>query len=137
MQEPQGISFFNIKSGDTHHCKSEPQIQAYINSSDMGINASRDQDYGWRLAPEWVKAVKNYRSNDLKMETLTAKNGGHRVTTPQILYAIYGEQVRAYDQRVEDESSPYEEAYVQEISSTKTSKNTKDVVEDTTKSSKQ
>ena len=42
--EPKGIGFYNIKTGKTNYAKLEPQIQAYINSSDMGINASRGQD---------------------------------------------------------------------------------------------
>lgn len=113
---PKGIAFFNIRSGDTHYLRLEAQIQAYINSSDMGINASRDQDFGWRLAPEWVKAVKDFRRNDAKMETLTSRNGGQKVTTPQILYAIYGEQLRAAQERAEEEESPFEEEYLAQIS---------------------
>lgn len=115
--QPKGIAFFNIKSGDTHYLRLEAQIQAYINSSDMGINASREQDFGWRLAPDWVKAVKKFRRNEAKMETLTQRNGGQRVTTPQILYAIYGEQLRAAQERADEEDAPFEEEYLQEISS--------------------
>jgi hypothetical protein len=116
LQEPKGVPFFSIRSGDTHYAKMEAQIQAYINSSDMGINASRDQDFGWRLGPEWVKKVKAYRRDEAKMERLTDKNGGKRPTVPQILYAIYGEQVRNYYQRKEEESAPFEDQYQQEIS---------------------
>lgn len=114
-KEPQGVPFFNIKTGETHYAKMEAQIQAYINSSDMGINASRDQDFGWRLGPDWVKKVKQYRRSDEKMERLRSKNGDQKPTTPQILYAIYGEQVRSYYDRQEEEGSPYEEQYLQEI----------------------
>jgi len=58
MEEPKGIGFFNTKTGKTHYAKMDAQIQAYLNSSDMGINASRGQDFGWRLEPEWIKKVK-------------------------------------------------------------------------------
>jgi hypothetical protein len=119
---PKGIGFFNIKTGDTHYCRLEPQIQAYINSSDMGINASRDQDFGWRLEPEWVKKVKDFRRNEIKMERLVSRNGGQKVTTTQILYAIYGEQVRVYNQQLEDEESPFEEEYLQNVSNVTTKK---------------
>lgn len=115
MQEPQGIPFFNIKSGETHYCKLEPTIQAYINSSDMGINASRDQDFGWRLGKDWVKAVKAFRRNEQKMQFLISRNSGQKVTTTQILYAIYGEQVRAFEQVQEDEAAPFEEEYLKAI----------------------
>ncbi len=114
--EPKGIGFYNIKDGTTNYAKLEPQIQAYINSSDMGVNASRGQDYGWRLEPEWVKKVKAFRRDETKMGVLVARNGGQKVTTTQILYAIYGEQLRAAEERAEDESSPFEEQYLQDIS---------------------
>lgn len=115
--QPKGIGFYNIKSGETHYARLEPQIQAYINSSDMGINASRDQDFGWRLEPEWVKKVKAFRRNETKMQFITDRNGGQKVTTTQILYAIYGEQLRAAAERAEEEENPFEEEYLQQISS--------------------
>lgn len=114
--EPKGIGFYNIKTGKTNYAKLEPQIQAYINSSDMGINASRGQDYGWRLDPEWVKKVREFRRNETKMEILSSKNGGQKVTTTQILYVIYGEQLRAFQERAEEESAPFEEEYQSRIS---------------------
>ena len=117
--QPKGIGFFNVKSNETHYAKLEAQIQAYINSSDMGINASRGQDYGWRLSPEWVKKVKAFRRDDSRMAILTSKADGRKITIVQILYYIYGEQVRANAEALDEDSSPYEEQYLQEISSKK------------------
>lgn len=114
--EPKGIPFFRISSGETLYAKLEPQIQGFINSSDMGINASRGQDFKWRLAPEWVKKVKAFRQNETKMELLTARNGGQQPTTPQILYSIYGEQLRAAQEKADEEETPFEEDYLQAIS---------------------
>lgn len=114
--EPKGIAFYSVKTDETRYAKLEPQIQGYINSSDLGINASRGQDFGWKLAPEWVEKVKAFRRDENKMERLISRNGGQKVTTVQILYAIYGEQVRNYEQAKEDESSPFEEKYQQAIS---------------------
>lgn len=119
MQEAakhKGIGFFNIKSGETHYARLEPQIQAYINSSDIGINASRGQDFGWRLEPVWVKRVKDFRRNETKMAFLTDKNGGRKPTTTQVLYAIYGEQLRAAGERAVENENPFEEEYLQQIS---------------------
>lgn len=116
LQEPKGIGFFSIKSGDVHYAKSEAQVQAYINSSDMGINASRGQDYGWRLEASWVKKVKKFKSDGVAMERLADKNGGKAPTTPQILYTIYGQELRTYHQRKQDEENPFEEQYLQDIS---------------------
>lgn len=112
---PKGIGFFNIKSGEVHYARLEAQIQAYINSSDLGINASRGQDFGWRLAPEWVKKVREFRRNETKMEVLSARNGGQKVTTTQVLYAIYGEQLRAAQERAEANENPFEEEYLRQI----------------------
>jgi hypothetical protein len=114
--EPKGVGFIDLKSGDTLYAKLEPQIQGFINSSDMGINASRGQDFKWRLAPEWVQKVKDFRKNETKMEVLTNRNGGQRPTTTQILYAIYGEQLRVAQELREEGEAPYEEKYLQDIS---------------------
>lgn len=115
VEEPQGIPFFSIKTGETHWGKLEPTIQAYINSSDMGINASRDQDYGWRLAPEWVKKVKAFKRDRTSMSILTSKNDGRKPTTTQILYYMYGEELANYYEELEEHENPFEEAYLAAI----------------------
>lgn len=114
-EEPKGIGFFNIKSGDTHHAKIEPTIAAYINSSDMGINASRGQDYGWRLEPDWVKRVKAFRRDTMQMQILSARSNGQKPTTVQILYYLYGEELRAYNEDLEEHENPFEEQYQKDI----------------------
>lgn len=114
--QPKGIGFYNIRTGETHYARLEAQIQAYINSSDMGVNASRDQDFGWRLEPSWVKAVKAFRRNETKMEALVSRNGGQKPTTVQILYAIYGEQLRAAQERADENEAPFEQEYLRNIS---------------------
>lgn len=115
LQEPEGISFFNIKSGDTHFAKLEPTIAAYINSSDMGINASRGQDYGWKLGVEWVKRVREFRRDNTQMQILTARNNGQRPTTTQILYYLYGEDLRAFEEEAEEHENPFEDQYLKDI----------------------
>jgi hypothetical protein len=116
VQEPQGIGFFNIKSGETHYAKLEPTIAAYINSSDMGINASRDQDFGWRLDKDWVQRVKVFRRDRTQMQILTAGNQGQKPTTIQILYYLYGEELRAYQEELEEHENPFEDEYQESIS---------------------
>jgi len=113
---PKGIGFYNIKSGETHYARLEPQIQAFINSSNLGINASRGQDFGWRLAKEWVDKVKAFRQDEAKMERLLDKNGDKEVTTAQVLYAVYGAELRAATQRLKDNENPFEEEYLRAIS---------------------
>lgn len=118
-EEPKGVEFYSIRTGETHYCKLGATISAYINSSDMGVNASRGQDYGWRLGAEWVKRVRAFRRDEDKMDTLAAKlrlEDGVSPTTTQILYYIYGRQVRAYLQSLRDNDAPFEEEYQKAIS---------------------
>lgn len=117
IQEPKGIAFFNIKSGETNYAKSEAQIQGYLNSSDMGINASREQDFGWRLGKEWVEKIRTFRKDSTRMSLLLAKNSGRKPTIPQILYAIYGEELRNAREIAEENENPFEEEYLRSISS--------------------
>ena len=117
VQEPQGIPFYSVKTGETHFCKLEPTISAYINSSDMGINASRGQDYGWRLHPDWVKKVRVFKRDRTSMSILTAKNDGRKPTTTQILYYMYGEELANYYEEMEENENPFEDAYLTAINS--------------------
>lgn len=118
LQEPEGIAFFSVKTGETFYGKLEPTISALINSSDMGINASRGQDFGWRLAPEWVNAVRDFQQDEDKMDTLAAKlrlEDGESPSTVQILNYLYGRQVRAYLQRLKEEEAPFADQYQKDI----------------------
>lgn len=115
VEEPKGISFFSIRTGETHYGKLEPTIAAYLNSSDLGINASRGQDYGWRLSPEWVQKVRDFRRNQVSMSILTAKNGGQKPTVVQILYYMYGEELRNYFESQEENENPFAEKYARMI----------------------
>lgn len=121
LEEPKGIPFFSINTGETHYARLEPTIQAYINSSDMGINASRGQDFGWRLGKEWVQKVRDFRLDETKMDTLAAKlrlDDGEVPNTIQILNYMYGREVRQYLQRLKDDESPFAEQYQQDIAQT-------------------
>jgi len=118
LKEPEGISFYSIRTDETFYAKLEPTIAAMINSSDMGINASRGQDFGWRLAPKWVKLVRDFAADETKMDTLAAKlrlEDGEVPTTTQILNYIYGRQVRDYLRRLKDEEAPFADKYAQAI----------------------
>lgn len=111
IKEPEGITFYSIRTGETHYGKLEPTIQAYINSGDMGINASRGQDFGWRLHPDWVKKVRDFKKDSLQMSILTQRNEGQKPTTVNILYYLYGQQLAEYFESMEENENPYEEEY--------------------------
>lgn len=115
IEEPKGIPFFSVKTGETHHAKLEAQISAYINSSDIGVNASRGQNYGWRIGAEWVQKIRDFKKNSTKMSILTSKLGGQKPTTVQIAYYMYGEELQAYYEAQEDNEDQYEEEYQEAI----------------------
>lgn len=119
LPEPAGISFYSIRTGETHHGKLEPTIAAYINSSDMGINASRGQDFGWRLDPTWVKRVREFKKDALQMSILTQRNEGQKPTTVNILYYLYGQELAAYFESMEENENPFEEEYARAIAAGK------------------
>ena len=115
LEEPKGIAFYSIRTGETHFGKLEPTIAAYLNSSDLGINASRGQDYGWRLAPDWVQKVREFRRDQTQMSILTAKNGGQKPTVVQILYYMYGRELQEFYESQEDNENPFAEKYARMI----------------------
>lgn len=115
---PKGVSFYNTKSGETRYAKSSAQIQAYVNSSNMGINASRGQDYGWKLGAEWVKRIRRFREDEDKMDTLAAKlrlDDGVSPSDMQIILYIYGRQIRAYARRKGENEETFEQQYLQDV----------------------
>lgn len=117
---PKGIGFYSVETGETRYAVLDAQIQGYINSSDLGINASRGQDFGWRLSPEWVKQVRAFRADENKMATLSAKlrlEDDQLPSLTQVLYAIYGQQLRAAQSRAQANERPFEEEYLQAIGS--------------------
>lgn len=127
LREPKGIAFYSIKTGETFYAKLEPTIAALINSSDMGINASRGQDFGWRLAADWVKKVKAFSEDETKVDNLATKlrlEDGDTPTTQQILYYIYGREVRRYLQRLKDDDTPFAQQYQEDLSGKKSARPT-------------
>lgn len=115
---PKGIGFFSVQTGETRYAQLDAQIQAYINSSDLGINASRGQDFGWRLSPEWVKKVRAFRADENKMTTLAARlrlDDDQLPSLTQVLYAIYGQQLRIARSRAQEKENPFEQDYLSAI----------------------
>lgn len=64
------IIFENIDTGETVGISRETggkfyrsQLAAFVNSSNMGINADRGQDFGWRLAPEQQALIEQWEND--------------------------------------------------------------------------
>jgi hypothetical protein len=117
-EQPKGIGFYSVETGETRYAQLDAQIQAYINSSDLGINASRGQDFGWRLSPDWVKMVRAFRADETKMDNLAAKlrlEDDQLPSLTQILYAIYGQQLRVAKSHAQGKEKPFEQDYLSAI----------------------
>lgn len=69
------INFFNIKTGERVSLSRPHQIGAYINSSDLSVNAALGQDFGWRLAPEVIVKLDEFRSDTRTLEDIARRIG--------------------------------------------------------------
>lgn len=69
------ISFVNIYSNERVSTDDPHHIAAFINSSDLGTNASKGQDFGWRLAPEVVVKIEDMSQNMDILEKISRAKG--------------------------------------------------------------
>jgi hypothetical protein len=74
------IQFFNIKTGETRTLDPatmdpqfiEPAISALFNSGNLHVNATRGQDFGWRIAPSTVKRIRDLKQDQLAITRIAA-----------------------------------------------------------------
>lgn len=69
------ISFYNIKTGEKVSLDRPHQIGAYINSSDLSVNSNLGQDFGWRLAPEVIIKLDEFREDPRTLEEIARRIG--------------------------------------------------------------
>lgn len=108
------VKFFNINTNETVTLDLQPQIAAFINSSDLGINATRGMDKGWRIAPELVVEVEEFRRDIDKMRKLSDRTSVpvEGITIPDILFFLSEEEEQARKRSIQLESTgKYEDSY--------------------------
>lgn len=69
------VSFFNIKSGEEVSLDDPAHIAAFVNSSDMGKNSNKGQDFMWRIQPELKAKVDKYSDDTAKLEEVSRRLG--------------------------------------------------------------
>lgn len=69
------IEFVNIKSGERVKLEDPHHIGAYLNSSDLGVNSNKGQDFGWRLAPEIVVRIEEMSQDGELLDKLATRLG--------------------------------------------------------------
>lgn len=119
-----GISFFNIKSGEMRVCEGEPMIAAFWASSNLGPNANKGQDFGWRLSPETITELESIKQDPTKIAGVAAFLGVQRdlVMDSEILFYIANQQEKA-KVVVERTTEPkFEEVYNQKVAEIKKAK---------------
>lgn len=117
------IKFFNIKTGETRVIDPslidptfvEPAISALYNSGNLHVNATRGQDFGWRLSPETIKRIRDIKIDDVLMNRIATsiQRPLEDITEADILTWIAKDDARkeaAKNQQAEgDFSAQYEE----------------------------
>ena len=76
------ITFENIRSGEVVSFDGsmdpnarQAHLAAYLNSSNMSPNASKGQDFGWRLAPEIIVKIDNIKQDLPTLDMLSRRLG--------------------------------------------------------------
>lgn len=124
------IKFVNIKSGEEVSFEGtadrnlrSAQIDSYVNSSNMGVNANKGQDFAWRLDPEVAAEFDEIKADFSRLETISKAIGvtPENVTDGQILsYMVSVELSKDSAKRAKVENvSTYEEDYRQKVSNAK------------------
>lgn len=124
------IEFVNIKSGERVSFEGiadrnlrSAQIDAYVNSSNMGINANKGQDFAWRLDPEVAAEFDEIKTDYSRLKAISDATGvlPENITDGQILGYMVQQQLKedtAKRAKVESVST-YEDAYREKVSNAK------------------
>lgn len=124
------IEFVNIKSGERVSFERtadrnirSAQIDSYVNSSDMGINAKKGQDFAWRLDPEVAAEFDEIKADYTRLKAISDATGvtPENITDGQILGYMVSQELQkdaAKKAKVENLST-YEDEYRKKVSNVK------------------
>ena len=111
------IKFRNIRNGDERVVTTEPHMAALLNSSNLGPNSHEGQDFGWRLAPEIVKRMRDIRGDQGKINTIASTFNVtlDDVKDSHILHWISLEDARKEAQTGQSREGEYTRKYEDEL----------------------
>lgn len=121
-----GIKFFNINTNESVTLELQPQIAAFINSSNLGVNATRGMDKGWRIAPELVVEVEVFRDDMSRMRQLSERISVpvDGITIPDILFFLAEEEdMRQHREAIIEDKGRYEDSYEKMIKDARRNRN--------------
>lgn len=109
------IKFFNIRSKEVQVADTEPKIAALWSSSDHSPNITQGQDFGWRLAPEVVVAMKRIKQDQNQLMIISSRYSVplENIGEPQILQYISDRTSPDHAQVASD--ADYTDEYNEEI----------------------
>lgn len=113
------IEVVNIRTNERRKLDRPHQIGAYINSSDLGPNSNKGQDFGWRLAPELMARIDEMRMDDELLADISKQTGVplDELTTINLVQHISYEEAqkeRAKEMRAQREPE-YQKQYEAEL----------------------
>jgi len=116
-----GIEFYNVRTKERITLTEPHHIAAYINSSDLHVNALKGQDFGWRLAPAVVVQIDKLRGDFDALQRISQRIGVpvDEITTINLVNEIsyqQGLRERAAAARLEAEPE-YKADYEAELES--------------------
>ena len=111
------IKFYNVRTGEERTVDTEPLIAAFFNSSNLGPNSNKGQDFGWRLAPETIARIREIRRDPVLMPQIAAQFqlALDEVGDTDIVRWISIEAARAEAAKLEGDESDYTQQYEDEI----------------------
>jgi hypothetical protein len=124
------IGFENIKTGEvvtfetiTDRVSRAAQIDAFVNSSNLGVNANKGQDFGWRLLAETQADFDDIKSDANQLNAIAQATGvmAENITDGQILAYMVGQEMRseaAKAVKVEN-IAQFEDAYRRKVAQAK------------------
>lgn len=128
------IEFVNINSGERVELERPHQIGAYLNSSDLGSNSNKGQDFGWRLAPAVMDRIEDMRSDPEALEAISKRTGVpiEEMTTMDLVKEISYQdgRVQAQKQARANRDPEFKKAYEAELAALRSKKAGTDTVEE-------
>lgn len=113
------IEFFNIKSGERERVENPHLIAAYINSSDLHVNAGQGQDFGWRLSPKDTARIEELKRDTSKLEEIARFLGKPAGDIRQVDFVKYVSHLDDVEAQIKvnqsDEKPAFQEQYEAEL----------------------
>ena len=126
------IEFVNIRTGERRSLERPHQIAAFLNSTDLHVNSTKGQDFGWRLEESLVARIDEMREDAELLERISKSTGVpvDELTTIHLVQEISNEQAlrEKVAARNSERNPAFKEQYEERIKQIKSGKAEKPAV---------